>query len=126
MALVILEPLLEVEIIVLFAPQHACQRLAMHKPLVFGQGVGRDSLIKLVGISDAVFEYSIEIPKRIAASDRCQTEPDGLTAAGGHLDVVVSGRLGPGFGGIYRFPCPVNQVGMESGFYVGRRGRLAP
>src|SRR4029079_16257914 len=99
------EPSLEVKIIILLAPQHTGQRLTMHKPLVFVQRVGGDSPIKLAGVGDAVFEYSVEVPKRIAASCRRQTKSNGLTSAGGHLDGIVRGRLGPGLGRIYRVRC---------------------
>ena len=48
MALVLAEPLFQIEVVELLAPQHAGQRLTVDTPLVFVQRWGRDSGVELV------------------------------------------------------------------------------
>ena len=64
MALVLAQPVLQIEVVVLLAPQHSRQRLAMHPALIFGQRVGRDPLVEFVGIGDPALEYLLEIRRR--------------------------------------------------------------
>jgi len=50
---VFLQPFVEVEIVILLGPQHACQGLSMDPALIFGQIGGSDAPIKLVRIRQA-------------------------------------------------------------------------
>ena len=61
----LIQPAIEVEIVVLLGPQHACKRLAMHALLVFAQRFGSDAFVKLVGVGKSASEDLVEIGKRV-------------------------------------------------------------
>ena len=65
MTLVLAQPLLQIEVIVLLGPEHSRQRLAMHQALIFVQRAGRNPLVELIGVSDPAFEYRIESTKGV-------------------------------------------------------------
>ena len=65
MTLVLAQPLLQVEVVELLAPQHSRQRLAMHSALIFVQRVRRNPLVEFVGVGDAAFEDLLETAKGI-------------------------------------------------------------
>ena len=60
MTLVLAQPALQVEVVVLLAPQHSRQRLAVHPALIFGQRLGRNPLVEFVGVGDAALEDLLE------------------------------------------------------------------
>ena len=60
MTLVLAQPALQIEVVVLLAPQHSRQRLAMHPALIFGQRLGRNPRVEFVGVGDAALEDLLE------------------------------------------------------------------
>ena len=62
------QPELEIEVVVLLAPQHARQRLAVHPALIFGQRLRRDPLVEFVRIGDAAIEDLLEAAEGIVES----------------------------------------------------------
>jgi hypothetical protein len=125
-ALVLAQPALEIEVVVLLAPQHARQRLAMHPALILGQRSGRNPRVEFVGVGDAALEGAFEAAERIVQLCGRQTQPDRLAAAGGHVEDIVGRGLGPGPGGIHRFGLPPDEIGVKRILDVGRCVRLAP
>src|SRR5688572_9499482 len=95
MALMLGEPPLQIEVVELLAPQHAGQRLAMDAPLILVQRRGRDSLVELVRLVEALGERLVECLERSGHVPRGQAQADGLLAAARHLDVVVRDALVP-------------------------------
>ena len=126
MALVLLQPSLQIEVVVLLAPQHARQRLAVHPALIFVQRGRRDPLVEFVGVGDPAFEHLLEAAEGIVYPGGRQTEADGLAAAAGHVEDIVGRRLGPGLGGIHRLAAARDDVLVERVLDVGRRIGLAP
>ena len=102
MTLVLAQPLLQVEVVVLLAPEHSRQRLAVHPALIFVQRVGRNPFVEFVGVGDAAFECLFETAEGIFYLGGRQTQPDRLAAAAGHLEDIVGRGLGPRLGGIHR------------------------
>ena len=78
MALVLAQPLLQVEVVVLLGPEHSRQRLAVHPALIVVQRVGRDPFVEFVGVGDAAFEYLLETAEGIFYLGGCQTQTDRL------------------------------------------------
>ena len=64
MTLVLAQPVLQIEVVVLLAPQQSRQRLAMHPALIFGQRSGRNPRVEFISIGDAVLEDRLEIAER--------------------------------------------------------------
>ena len=126
MALVLSQPLLQVEIVELLAPEQSSQRLPVHPAFVFVQRVGRNPVVEFVGVGDAAFERLFETAKSIFYLGGRQTQPNRLAAAGGHLDGIVGRRLGPRLGGIHRFTASRDDVLVERILDVGRSIGLAP
>ena len=123
---VLLKPSIQIEVVVLLAPEHAGQRLAVHPALIFVQRVGRNPIVEFVGVGDPAFEYPIETAKGIFCLGGRQTEADGLAAAGGHIECIVSRRLGPNLGGIHRVAAPGDDVCVECVLDIGRSIGLVP
>ena len=54
MAFVLGQPLLQVEVVELLAPQHSSQSLTVHPALVFVQRTGGDALVKFVRLLESL------------------------------------------------------------------------
>ena len=126
MAAVLAQPALEVEVVVLLAPQHAGQRLAVDATLILGERPRRDPLVELVGVGDAAREDLLEIAEGIRGPVGRQAQADRRAAARRHVEGIVGGRLGPGPGGIHRLGLLRDHPGVEGVLDVRRRVRLAP
>ena len=126
MTLVLAQPVLEIEVVVLLAPQHSGQRLAVHPALIFGQRLGRDPLVEFVGVGDAALEYLLEAAEGVVGPGGRQAQPDSLAAAAGHVEDIVGRGLGARLGGIHRLALSRDDVGVERILDVGRRVGLAP
>src|SRR5678815_4492225 len=99
MALVLTQPLLQVEVVELLTPQHSRQRLAMDSALIFVQRFRRNPLVEFVGVGDPAFEYLIERAKGIFYLSGRQTQANRLAASGRNIEWIVSSRLGSGVRG---------------------------
>ena len=126
MALVLAQPALQVEVVVLLGPQQSRQRLAVHPALVFVQRVGRNPLVEFVGVGDPALERLLEPAKGISCLGGGQTQPDGLAAAARHVEDIVGRGLGPRLGGIHRVAASRDDVLMERVLDIGRSIGLAP
>ena len=126
MALVLLEPSIQIEVVVLLAPEHARQRLAVHAPFVLAQRRRRNPVVELVGVGDPAVEDLLETAKGIGGPGRRETEADGLASAGGHVERIVGRRLGPGLAGVDRLVAARDDVLVERILDVRRSIGLAP
>jgi hypothetical protein len=126
MALVLGQPELQVEVIVLLAPEHPRQRLAVHPALVFAESAGRDPVVEFVRVSDAALEDLLEALEGILRRRGCEPQADRLAAAAGHVEHIVGRGFGPRLGGIHRFGLSLDDVSVERILDVGRSARLAP
>src|SRR3989441_9259534 len=115
---VLLKPSIYVEVVVLLAPQHSRQRLAVHPPFIFVQRGRRNPIVELVSVGDPTLEYLVEPAKGIVDPDGRQTEADGLASAGGHVEGIVGRRLGPDLGGGGRLAAARDGVCGGSTLYV--------
>ncbi len=102
MTLVLLQPLIQIEVVELLAPEHSRQRLAVHPPFIFTQRSRRDPFIELIGIGAPAFEDLVETAEGISYLGGRQTQADGLAAAAGNVERIVGRSFGPGLGGIHR------------------------
>ena len=126
MTLVLLQPLIQIEVVELLAPEHARQRLAVHPPLIFTQRSRRDPFVEFVGVGDPAFEDLVEIAEGIAYLGGRQTQADGLAAAAGDVEDIVGRSLGPGLGWVDRLAAARDDVLVERILDVGRRVGLVP
>ena len=126
MTLVLLKPSIQIEVVVLLAPEHARQRLAVHAPFVLVQRRRRNPVVEFVGVGDPALEDVLETAEGLVDPGRRQTEADGLASAGGHVEDVVGRRLGPDLGGVDRLAAARDDVLVEGVLDVGRRIGLAP
>src|SRR6266699_6909276 len=99
MTLVLLKPSIDIEVVVLLAPQHAGQRLTVPPALVFVQRLRRNPIVEFVGVGDAALECLLEPAKRLVSLGGRESEADGLAASARHVEDVVSRRLRPDLGG---------------------------
>ena len=127
MRLVLLQPAVQVEVVVLLRPQHPRERLAVDPALVLAQRAGRDPVVELVGVLEPLPERLLERRSELAARRALgQAELDDLGAAGRHLEDVARRGLRPGLPGVHRVPLPGDHVPVERVLDVRRRVRLAP
>jgi hypothetical protein len=86
MGLVLLEPAVEVEVVVLLRPQHPGEGLAVDAALVFAQRAGRDPVVELVGVGHALsqrlLESRAELPSRGRPRGRGEARRPGSRPAG--------------------------------------------
>ena len=113
MTLVLLKPSIHIEVVVLLAPQHARQRLAVHPAFIFVQRGRRNPIVELVSVGDPALECLLEPAKGLVYPGGRQTEADGLAAAAGHVEDIVSRRLGPDLGGVDRLAAARDDVRVE-------------
>src|SRR5213594_4372609 len=123
---VLLKPSIYVEVVVLLAPQHSRQRLAVHPAFIFVQRLRRDPIVELVSVGDPALEYLVEPAKGIVHANGRQTEANGLASAGGHVEGIVGRRLGPDLGGVDRLAAARDDVLVERILDVRGRTGLAP
>ncbi len=126
MALVLDQPLLQVEVVILLAPEHPRQRLAVHPALVFAESFRRDPPVEFVRVSDPALEDPLEALEGIFRRGGCEPQADRPAAAAGHVEDIVGRSLGPRLGGIHRFALSLDEVRVESILDVGRSAGLAP
>src|SRR5436309_2878067 len=102
MSFVLGEPPLEIEVVKLFAPQHACQGLTVHPALVFAQRLRRNPAVEFVCLTNALVEYRFEFAKRIVGWGGCESQADDFAATSRHLKWIVRRGFGSYSGGIHR------------------------
>ena len=127
MRVVLLQPPVQVEVVVLLRPEHAREGLAVDPALVLAERAGRDPVVELLGVEQPLTERLLE--RRSQWSGRRalgQPELDGLAAARRHLEHVACRGLRPGLLGVHRIPLPGDHVPMERVLDVRRWVRLAP
>src|SRR5262245_34669446 len=126
MGLVLAEPLLEIEVVVLLAPEHPGEGLAMDKPRVVAERARRDTSVELVGIRDTAGEHPVEIAEAVVRRGPGQPDADRLAAAGRHLEHVMRGGLGSLLRWIDDVALPGDDVPVKRILDVGRSARLPP
>ena len=126
MALVRAQPPLQVEVVELFAPQHAGERLAMHAPLVLAERGRRDPLVELVGVADSAREDLIDVLEGGRWTGGREPHRHDLAATGRHVQHVVRRGLGPGLRRVHGFAPAPDHIVVERVLHVGRRIRLPP
>ena len=126
MALVLLKPSIQIEVVELLAPEHARQRLAVHAPLVLVQRRRRNPGVEFVRVGDSALDDVLEIAEGLVRPGGRQTETDGPASAGGHVEGVVRGRLGPDPGRVDRVAAARDDELVEGVLDVGSRTGLVP
>ena len=126
MALVLEQPFLQVEVVILLAPQHSRQRLAVHPALVFAQRLRRDPPVEFVRVGHPAFEDLLEALEGIVHRGGYQTQANRLAAAARHVQSIVGRGLGPRHGGIHGLVLPRDDVRVKRILDVGRSIGLAP
>src|SRR6195256_4306694 len=121
-----LQPAVEVEIVVLLAPQHSRQGLAVHATFILAQRRWGDPLVEFVGIGQASSKYLVERSEGVGWWFRAQAQPDYLAAAGWDFKTIESRGLRAHLGGIHSIVIACDHIIMKSIFYKWRRIRLAP
>ena len=123
---VLAQPALQIEVVVLLAPQHSRQCLAMHATLIFAKRFGCDPLVELVGVGDAALHDLVEIAERVLQVSGRQTQLDNLAAAARNVEHIVRRRLCSDLGRIDRIATFTDDVGVERVLGVGRCVGLVP
>ena len=93
----LIKPAVEIEVVVLLAPQHSSECLPVNAALVFIQRGWSDPVIELIRVLQANGKCRVKGCEGIGWSNRTQTQTYDLAAGGRHLQDVVSGSL------LYRF-----------------------
>src|SRR6266481_3437936 len=126
MSFVFLEPTVEVEIVVLLAPQHPGQSLAVHAAFILTQRMRGDSVVEFVGIGQASSKYLVERSEGVGWWFRTQAQPDYFAATSLDFKTIESRGLSAELGGIHSIVIAGDHIIMKSIFYKWRRIRLAP
>ena len=126
-SLVLLQPPVEVEVVVLLRPEHPREGLSVHPALVLAERSGRDPLVELVGVEEPLPERLLErCPELLARGPPGQAELDERDAARRHLEDVKHRGLRPGLPGVHGVTLPGDHVSVEGVLHVRSRVRLAP
>src|SRR6516165_11723851 len=96
MRLVLLEPAVQVEIVVLLAPKHSRKRLAINATFILVQRMRSDPVIELVGVRKAGGEDRVKLVEWPSGGFFTQSQAHGLAASGGHFEAVMRGGFRPG------------------------------
>ncbi len=120
MHVVLFEPRVEIEVVVLLAPEHPGEGLA-HDVRLVGAGLGRrDRPVELVGIGDARREHLVD---RGAVEQGCGARAvvhaDHGRSVRGDVQHVVGGRLRSRLVGVHRVEAAVHDVLVERVLHVG-------
>ena len=126
MTFMFLGPTVEVEIVVLLAPQHPGQSLAVHAAFILTQRMRGDSVVEFVGIGQASSKYLVERSEGVGWWFRTQAQPDYLAATSLDFKTIESRGLSAQLGGIHSIVIAGDHIIMKSIFYKWRRIRLAP
>ena len=110
---VLFEPLLQIEVVKLLAPQHAGQSLAVHASLVVIQGLRRDPPVELVRVGNPALDDLFEAFERVAHRNTSQAQANALAPATGDVEHVVRSGLGPDPIGIDRLLAAGGDTGVE-------------
>src|SRR5262249_50381477 len=129
------QPAFDVEVVVLLAPQHACQGLPGHSPLVLGEARRYDQVVELVSLRSAPRQQVIEVgsPKSTPAVARprpgelgvCQAEPYAGALSRTQREHVVGCGLGARRGRVDRVRIPMHHVPVDAVLDVLRVARTA-
>src|SRR6266480_5272303 len=101
MSCVLFQPAVQIEVVVLLAPQHTGQGLAMYAAFILAQRLRSNSVVEFVGIGKASSEYLVKRAEWISWWFRTQSKPDDLAAAGGDIQAIVRRSLRARLGGIH-------------------------
>ena len=104
MSLMLVQPFVEIEIVVLLAPQHSGQRLAVHATFVLAQRTRGDPIVEFVRISETGGEYLVKCAEWIGRRFRTQPQPHDLAATRGYFQTIMRGRLRSRLGRIHSLP----------------------
>ena len=86
---VLRQPAIEVEVVVLLRPEHSGQRLADHPVLVLAEHVRRDAVVELVGLAQPVGEDTVELRTGCRCEPWREPELHRALAVRGDLEHVV-------------------------------------
>ena len=128
MRLVLLQPAVEVEVVVLLRPEHPGERLAVDAALVLAERARRDALVELVGVGEPLPERRLErrAERRRPPGRSVRRSRTTSAAARGHLEHVARRGLGAGLRRVDRVALAGDDVPVERVLDARRRVRLAP
>ena len=129
MRLVLLEPRVQIEQVVLLRPEHPGERLPVDAPFVLGQRARRDPVVELVGVGQPRREGRVEVrPERLVPTvgGHGQPQTNGQRAASWHVEDVSGRSLRPGLRRVHRFGVAGDDVLVERVLDPWRGVRLTP
>src|SRR5690348_8536513 len=92
MSVVLIEPSIHIEMVVLLGPQHSSQRLTVDAPFILAQRTRRDSRIEFVRIGNPGRKDLIESSKSVEPNFGGQSQANDLTFSFWNLQTVNSRR----------------------------------
>ena len=120
------QPLIEIEVVVLLAPQHAGQCLTVHPPFIVVQRMRRNPRVEFVCVGDPAVKYPLEPAKGIVYPGSRQTQANSRAATTGHVEDIMGRSLGPNLGGVDCLTAARDEVRVERILDIRRRIGLAP
>ncbi len=97
-AVVFNQPLFQIEIVKLLAPQHPRQRLAVHPALIFTERGRGDQIVEIVGVFNTLFKYRIEVFEGLLDWGSREPQADRLASPARHFKRVMGGGFCPSSG----------------------------
>src|SRR5215472_14142356 len=114
MGVVFQQPLVEVEIVILFRPQHSGERLPVHTLFVLAQILRRNAIVEFVCIGQTLGKNRIEVRERIRSGLAAQPQANHLASSRRHIQDIMRRRLGPCFCWIYGIGIAMDHIFVES------------
>ena len=85
----LLQPLVQIEVVILLAPEHPGQRLAVYAAFILGERTRGDPIIELVRIREAGDECLVKSVERVGRRFQTQAQPYDLAAACGYVQTIM-------------------------------------
>src|SRR5271155_5605716 len=124
MRIVLVEPFIEIEIVILLGPQHSGERLPVNAALVFAQAGWSDALVKLVRIGETGVEgliEGVESAKNVGGVGgrlRAQPQAYNFASTGWNVQHVMGGGFGSGLRRIDSITRAGDDIPVKGVFYV--------
>src|SRR5215469_9515225 len=122
----LVEPSVQIEVVILFGPEHAGESLPVNAPLVLREVLRRDPVVKLIRFGLPLVKIRFKSIERVGNGLRPEPQAHCLRTSRRYLKNVVRRRFRSDPRRIHRLAPAGNQVLVNGVLYVRGRIRLAP
>src|SRR5206468_10613126 len=88
-SLMLLQPLVQIEVVILLAPEHPGQRLAVYAAFILGERTRGDPIIELVRIREAGDECLVKCVEKVGRRIQTLAHPYDLSSVCGYGQIIL-------------------------------------